>query len=247
MAPMDKDFPLKEFYSDIYRSYDRVNRIFTFGRDSSWRKKAAQVILRENPENILDVCTGTGDFILEIGQQLSKEGRTAVLKGYDFSREMLDVAREKQKGANAFPGASDIEFLQGDVGDMPYGNDSFDVIGITFGIRNLVYENSRASRHLAELFRVIRPGGRLVILESSRPENSVWRLFNNIYLRFILPYLGGLISGNIKAYSYLGKSSRNYYTAGEMGDILTSAGFKVLSSRYFFLGSVMLVEARKER
>ncbi|MEN8157926.1 MAG: ubiquinone/menaquinone biosynthesis methyltransferase [Bacteroidota bacterium] len=243
MARSKKDFPLHDFYSDIHPTYDRVNRIFTFGRDKVWRRRAAGACLQGDPESVLDVCTGTGDFILEVARQTA--GKSLSLSGYDFSREMLDEARRKAKERPDVPGSPPIDFLEGDVGDMPYPDDHFDAMGITFGIRNLVYENAAARQHLRELFRVLKPGGRLIILESSKPENRLWRLFNNIYLQLFLPYLGGLLSGNLKAYSYLAKSSRNYYSIGEMGSILEGTGFKMLSSRSLFLGSVMLLVAGK--
>ena len=118
-------------------------------------------------------------------------------------------------------------------------------MGITFGLRNLVYENSSASRHLSEMRRVLRPGGQLVVLESSKPLSPVWRFFNDLYLRFILPYLGGAISGNLKAYRYLASSSKNYYNSREMAKILEKAGFHVVRSRSLFLGSVMLLVLEK--
>ena len=129
---------------------------------------------------------------------------------------------------------------------MPYEDGSFDTAGISFGIRNLVYENSKAEKHLSEIHRVLRIKGRFVILESSKPENRIWRFFNNIYLQLILPYIGGNISGNLKAYKYLAKSSKNYYSRKEMGKILEKGGFRVIMSRSLFLGSVMLMVAEKQ-
>ena len=239
-----EDYPLKEFYSEIFSSYDRVNRIFTFGRDVSWRKKAAAECLAEDPGRVLDVCTGTGDFIFELA---SRTSGSISLTGYDFSREMLDLAeRKKLELRKHNPGMPDIDFLEGEVGNMPFENDFFDAMGITFGIRNLIYENSNAGLHLSEMIRVLRPGGKLVILESSRPANAVWRLFNSFYLRFVLPYLGGLVSGNVKAYKYLAKSSRNYYTIKQMGNILAKAGMHMIKGEPLFLGSVMLIIAEKK-
>ncbi len=239
-----KDFPLQSFYGDIHSSYDRINHIFTFGRDRAWRRKAVIELLKKNPGRVLDLCTGTGDFVLEVARNANED---VELTGYDFSPDMLGVAREKFSYLSKRAVIPSVTFLEGDAGEMPFENGAFDALGITFGIRNLVYKNSRADRHLSEINRVLQPGGQLVVLESSRPGNPVWRLFNTIYLRFILPYLGGLISGNLKAYQYLASSSKNYYTIKEMGAILATAGFEVSGSRSLFLGSVMLLILEKKQ
>lgn len=244
MNQQKKDHPLKDFYGEIHGSYDRVNRIFTFGRDVAWRKKAARECLKKRPERILDLCTGTGDFIME----LARQGEYPVeLTGYDFSASMLDKARKKSEGLPKRTSIRSLVFLEGDAARMPFKYASFDAIGITFGIRNLLYENNRAGIHLREIYRVLKPGGRLVILESSRPENIIWRWFHTLYLRLILPWLGGLLSGNRAAYRYLSESSRKYYSMDQMGKILERAGFEVLRGEPFFLGSVMLLIADKRK
>lgn len=245
MKGKQKDFPLHSFYGDIHATYDRVNRIFTFGRDRSWRRTAARELLKSEPRRVLDLCTGTGDFVLELALQSSRQGKETELSGFDFSNEMLQEARQKLEEVRLEKQVSEIRFLEGDAADMPFEDGSFDSMGITFGIRNLVYENSRASKHLGEMLRVLRPGGQLVVLESCRPGSPIWRVFNNFYLRFILPYLGGFISGNLKAYQYLASSSKNYYTIEEMGKILDEAGFTLIRSRSLFLGSVMLLMLEK--
>ncbi len=251
-----KDYPLKEFYKKIYDRYDLVNRIFTFGQDRNWRKKAVEECLGNAPQQVLDICTGTGDLVLELAEKAVRTKTTAAgdsvnvsatrsasinLTGYDFSAEMLQKAREKAAAAGA-----SIEFVEGNVAEMPFTDNRFDTAGITFGIRNLIYENSNADRHLAEIHRVLRMNGRLVVLESSRPDSRIWRFFNGLYLQFILPWLGGLISGNLKAYKYLAKSSKNYYSRKEMSTLLEQAGFRVIRSRALFFGSVMLLVAEKQ-
>ena len=240
-----KDYPLHSFYGNIHGSYDRVNRIFTFGRDRSWRKQAAKELLKSGPERILDLCTGTGDFLLELGRQAGKSAERIRITGFDFSPEMLEVARRKLEGKKGQADGIESVFVEGDAREMPFENGYFDSMGITFGLRNLVYENSNASLHLQEMNRVLKKGGELVVLESSKPASRLWRFFNGIYLRFFLPYLGGLISGNLKAYQYLASSSKNYYTRKEMGAILADAGFSMKRSRSLFLGSVMLLVLEK--
>lgn len=240
-----KDYPLQSFYGNIHGSYDRVNRIFTFGRDRSWRKEAARELLKSGPENILDLCTGTGDFIMELAVQVRKSSERIRITGFDFSAGMLDEARRKLETAGGMMGGAESTLVEGDAREMPFEDGFFDSMGITFGLRNLVYENTSASLHLQEMHRVLKAGGELVVLESSKPANLFWRFFNDLYLRFILPYLGGLISGNRKAYQYLANSSKNYYTREEMGTILEDAGFRMKRSRSLFLGSVMLLVLEK--
>ncbi len=243
MGNTRSDFPLKDYYSEIHSTYDRVNRIFTFGRDRYWRRVAAGLCLEAGPGSVLDVCTGTGDFVLELARQAGKE---VELTGFDFSSDMLNEAKLKQRTLAERETLAPVTFVQGDVAEMPFGDGQYDAVGITFGLRNLVYQNSRAKIHLSEIRRVLRKGGNLIILESSRPASAVWRLFNTLYLRMILPYLGGVISGNFGAYRYLAVSSRNYYSIGEMTEILRKAGFRVTKTRALFLGSVMLVVAEKK-
>jgi demethylmenaquinone methyltransferase/2-methoxy-6-polyprenyl-1,4-benzoquinol methylase len=240
-----KDFPLQSFYGDIHRTYDRVNRIFTFGRDRSWRSLAARELLFTRPGKVLDLCTGTGDFALELARQSSRISIDLLLTGFDFSSEMLREAQRKQQELQQRKNLPQISFMEGDAKEMPFEDGYFDSMGITFGLRNLVYENSNAFLHLSEMKRVLRAGGQLVVLESSKPDNPVWREFNDLYLRFILPYLGGVISGNLKAYQYLASSSKNYYTRQEMAKILEEAGFTVIRSRSLFLGSVMMMVLEK--
>lgn len=167
------------------------------------------------------------------------------MTGYDFSASMLELARRKKLELDRDQEVPEIDFLEGDAGAMPFEDGFFDAVGITFGLRNLVYENSYAEKHLSEIRRVLRKAGRLIILESSKPDHPAWRFFNSLYLQLILPYLGGAVSGNLKAYRYLARSSKNYYSIREMGSILEQAGFNILESEALFLGSVMLVVAEK--
>jgi len=245
MKEKQEDYPLHDFYGDIHKTYDRVNRVFTFGRDRAWRRMAAGEVIRGRPARVLDLCTGTGDFVLELAIQAARSSLRTELTGFDFSSEMLKVARQKYSALRGDISIPEIRFEEGDAGDMPFRDGYFDSMGITFGIRNLVYANTRATRHLEEMNRVLRQGGQLVVLESCRPGSRSWKFFNDFYLRFILPYLGGLMSGNLKAYQYLARSSKNYYSISEMGMILEEAGFRMIRNRSLFMGSVMLLVLEK--
>lgn len=236
--PEIKNFPLQRYYSRIYRRYDLVNRLFTWGMDVKWRRIAARTCLRDGPERIIDLCCGTGDLALELKKQAGNDLRVT---GYDFSEEMLDQARKK--AAARF---SNLDFIQGDASDMPFRKEEFDALTIGFGFRNLTYRNENAPKHLAEISRIMKKRGRLYILESAVPSGKLIRFFYNLYLRMILIPLGGLVSGQWKAYRYLALSSANYYKVEELERLLADYGFRMVSTRTFFMGAANLLVAEKQ-
>lgn len=239
---MNKEYiqghPLTNYYSVIYRKYDLINRMFTFGLDRKWRKRAAIECLKSFPSDIIDLCCGTGDMAIEICRLTNEKIR---ISGYDFSESMLKVAREKASKI----GYSQINFIQGDVANMPYSDREFDCAAIAFGFRNLTYENPAAHENLKEISRIIKTGGKLVILESAVPTNKLILFFYTIYLRCFLIPLGGLISGDWKAYNYLARSSANFYTPNEIKEILNHHGFKIQFRTTFLLGAASLIAAIK--
>ncbi|MBN1952111.1 MAG: ubiquinone/menaquinone biosynthesis methyltransferase [Bacteroidales bacterium] len=235
----EKDFPLKNFYAGIYRRYDLINRIFTFGMDKRWRKVTAELCMKEGPERIIDLCCGTGDLAFAIRK---RAGGGTQVTGYDYSEEMLQVAREKQGKFSL----DRISFIQGDAADMPFSDAEFDSLTIGFGFRNLIYQNSNAARHLAEISRILRNGSHLYILESAIPSNRLIHFFYSLYLSLVLIPLGGIISGDWKAYRYLAKSSAGFYQPAELQEILKQYGMRICSVRKFFFGAASLMIARKE-
>jgi demethylmenaquinone methyltransferase / 2-methoxy-6-polyprenyl-1,4-benzoquinol methylase len=231
-------YPIHDYYSRIYRQYDLINRIFTFGRDQRWRQEAVKKCLADNPKNVLDLCCGTGDLALRI-RSVSDE--KVHVTGYDFNRKMLEMAElkaEKLKLGN-------LRFECGDVASLPFSDAEFDCISIGFGFRNLTFENPNAVKHLSEMNRVLRQGGRLVIIESSVPDNSLIRIFYKIYLRLVLVPLGGILSGDWKAYKYLAHSSSNYYSPAEVEKMLKDHGLKIIFYKQYILGCANLVIAIK--
>jgi demethylmenaquinone methyltransferase/2-methoxy-6-polyprenyl-1,4-benzoquinol methylase len=227
---------LKTFYSSIYKRYDLVNRLFTLGMDVRWRKKAAAECLKKRPSSIIDLCCGTGDMVLSIHGMLQDEARVV---GYDFSESMLEKARIKAVKNHA----ETIEFIQGDVAKMPFADGEFDCICIAFGFRNLTYDNPSRGKHVSEIARILKQGGSLIILESAVPVNRIINIFYRVYLHFILVPLGGLLSGNWKAYRYLAKSSANYMRQDEIADLLKNYGLVVNFVKPFFFGSASLITA----
>ena len=231
-------FPLKEFYKRIYKRYDLVNSIFTFGLDYKWRKIAAVEILKTHPEKILDVCCGTGKFTFQIDDATATEKE---ITGYDFSEQMLDVAKKtaiKQK-------RNSVKFIQGDVAKMPFEDNTFDAVGTAFGFRNLTYNSRHENVHINEIYRVLKGGASLYILESGSPQNLFIKFFYSIYLFAFLIPLGGLLTGDFKAYYYLAKSSQSYYSRQQLILLLKSFGFKQVKVRKFLFGATNLTIATK--
>ena len=236
----DVDFPLDKYYSKIFRWYDLVNRLFTFGMDQRWRKYTARTVLKDNPARLLDLCSGTGDLAI----QLRRNARyIPTIVGYDFNSQMLEKASEKAGKM----GYADIQFLQGEVAAMPFREEEFDVITIGFGFRNLTYNNTGSERHLSEIKRVLKKGGKFFILESAIPSCWLMRTLYNLYLRLILIPLGGLITGNWQAYRYLALSSANYYKPDELKKLIETHGLKVISVKSFFPGASSLTTTIKDK
>lgn len=231
-------YPLNEFYSRIYKRYDLINRLFTLGMDQSWRKEAARQCLHYKPEAVLDHCCGTGDLsILLAGMG---EGKVSVT-GFDRNARMLEIARQK----SAPKGFHNIRYVQGDALQMPFAPDSFDAITIGFGFRNLTYDNPHSSRHILEMYRVLKTEGKLFILESSVPENPWIRFFYKIYLTLVLIPVGFILSGDPKAYSYLAHSAASFFSADEVSRMLSAQGFEITARRIYFLGAASLITAKK--
>lgn len=202
---------VNELFTRIAARYDLMNDLQSFGLHRYWKKRVVGEAGPRAGERALDVCCGTGDITL----QLARKGVEVV--GLDFSERMLEIARARQlRTGNALPR---IEFLSGDAQNIPFADNSFDIITIGYGLRNL----TSWERGLFEMHRVAKPGGRIVALEFGKPENPVWRTIYESYLRLFSPALGLVFCGNAAAYSYILESLRNYpaqrAVAGKMREI----------------------------
>jgi demethylmenaquinone methyltransferase/2-methoxy-6-polyprenyl-1,4-benzoquinol methylase len=226
--------PLQDFFTAVPPHYDLINRLFTFGMDESWRKKTVALCLASNPKKVLDLCCGTADLAIRIAR-IAPPG-TEVM-GLDFSPTMLEVARQKAEKAHL---KSPPVFIHGDVNDLPFPDGYFDAMVIGFAFRNLTYKNPRTQRYLSEIVRVLKPGGEFLIVESSQPPNKVLRKIGHWYVGTFVPLMGSWISKNRAPYQYLANSSRNFYTAEELADLLVKAGFTRVTVKRLFFGAAAI-------
>ncbi len=219
----DSTRPLHKMFTQVPPSYDFLNRLFTFRLDELWRRQVAKACLANHPERVLDLCTGTGDLALRLKKNAASNTKITAL---DYSKPMLSEAKEKASKRNI----SGIEFIHGDAANMPFPENHFDSIGIAFAFRNLTFHNPDKDKFLAEILRVLKPGGQFVIIETSQPHNIVLRFLFHFYLMFITVPLGGLISGHWGAYKYLAHSAMHYYNSKELSEVIIGAGFKTILS-----------------
>ena len=205
---------IRRTFNTIAPRYDRLNRILSLGIDLSWRKKALRCLAPCPPHRLLDVATGTGDFAL-----LARDFFPEVeITGIDLSPEMLKIAERKaaEKGQE-----TKCRFLVADVLDNGLPPDSFDAVTVAFGVRN--FENLQAG--LTAMCRLLRPGGRMILLELSRPHNPIVRFFYRFYLRVWMPFVGRLVSGHAAEYRYLPASIDAVPQGDAMLTLLRNAGF----------------------
>lgn len=233
-------------FDKIAKNYDRLNHIMTFGLDRRWRKLAARQLsgplfpsstgARVPPWAVLDVACGTGDLSIE----LLKRGYSVT--GIDLSEEMLEIA--KQKTATANSQFSILNFQLGNAESLPFLDASFDAVTCAFGIRNFVH----LEKGLEEMTRVLKPGGRMVILELSTPDSKLIRPFYNFYTKRIIPRLGQTIAGNRDAYTYLPESIERFPKGKDFLSILQNSKFKIRNSRQrkLFFGIARLYICDKE-
>ncbi len=219
--------------------YDLINRLFTWGLDERWRHRAALECLKGHPKRLLDLCCGTGDLALRLADMATAD---ASIAGIDFSLPMLRLAREKVKSSNK---SDRVAFVYGDAATLPFPDEYFDCIGISFAFRNLTYKNRLALLYLAEVLRVLQPAGRFVIVESSQPGPRPIRKLFHFYLRRFVSPLGRFLSGNRGAYQYLAESASRFYTVEELRNLMLEAGFSQFSSQRLTFGAVAIHVAAK--
>lgn len=212
-SDLSKKGQVEKMFNNISKEYDILNRVISFGIDVSWRKKIVKILKSKNPSTILDVATGTGDLAIAMVKTNAQK-----IIGLDISKGMLDVGIEKIKNRNL---NNTIEMVIGDSENLKYENDFFDAVTVSFGVRNFESLDSG----LSEIFRVLKPNGSLVILETSNPTKFPFKQFYRFYSKFILPSIGKIFSKDKVAYNYLSESSAEFPYGEKFNNILKKIGF----------------------
>ncbi len=205
-----------EIFSKIAKRYERFNAVSSFGAYKRWLSGMMRQAPINETSNVLDVAGGTGD----VAYAVARTKHPAHIQLTDFVPEMLEVAR-----AHYADGAAcgvPIDFDEVDAQNIPYADASYDVVTMAYGIRNI----PDRPRALAEIYRVLKPGGALVCLEFSTPPNRIWRALYNFYLKHLIPFWGGLITGDREGFVYLSQSIRAFPNQQEFAHMLEEAGFQ---------------------
>ena len=220
-------------FDNISANYDGLNRVISFGIDISWRKKVVQLVSKNNPKQILDIATGTGDLAIMMSQLNPDK-----IIGLDISAGMLDVGKRKIANVNL---SDKIDMVVGDSENMHFDDNTFDSITVSFGVRNF----ANLDKGLTEIKRVLKPGGTFVVLETSNPTKFPFKQGYKFYTTYILPFIGKIFSRDKAAYSYLCESA-NIFPFGEAFDnILQKNGFINTEYRPVTFGVATIYSATK--
>jgi demethylmenaquinone methyltransferase/2-methoxy-6-polyprenyl-1,4-benzoquinol methylase len=213
----DKAQRVRAMFAAIARSYDLNNRVHSLGRDRAWRRKAVGLCAVKSTDDVLDVACGTGD----LAEAFAAAGPASVT-GVDFTEPMLELAERKAEHIERHADVPTPEYRFGDAMDLAFEDGSVDVVSIAFGIRNV----TDPPRALAEFRRVLRPGGRLVILEFSRPRNPILGVLSDVYLKRVMPITAAWLARDRSgAYRYLPRSVSTFADRAELAEMMADAGF----------------------
>lgn len=221
----NKGAQVEEMFDSIAENYDTLNHTLSVGIDKGWRKKGILALKDINPQHILDVATGTGDLAIQANSLLNPDS----ILGIDISEGMMNVARQKVEKLGL---SSKITFQKQDCLALDFADNTFDAVMVAFGVRN--FEN--LDQGLKEILRVLRPGGKLMILELSTPQYFPMKQGYKLYSKLIIPTIGKFISKDNVAYSYLPKSVAAFIQGREMVGVLAKNGFKDAKCKTYTFG-----------
>jgi demethylmenaquinone methyltransferase/2-methoxy-6-polyprenyl-1,4-benzoquinol methylase len=226
---------VQRIFSQVSHTYELVNHLLTLGLDVFWRRRASCTAAKDGGERWLDVCSGTGETAAYL--QKHTDSRTSVVAA-DFSLPMTRVAAQKHE-------AKQIAMTLADAKRLPYPDNTFDLVIITFATRNINNSRKGLLEYLQEFRRVLKPGGRFVNLETSQPQSRLIRWLFHLYIRMTVKSLGSFISGSKSGYAYLSYTVPRFYSAEEFARILSDAGFMDASFERLTLGLAAIHRAIK--
>ena len=213
-----KKIQVRQMFDSISAKYDIINRIISGGLDLKWRKNVVKIIKQKRPKRILDVATGTGDLAIALGKNLASE-----IIGIDISEQMLEIGKKKVEKNQL---QKNITMKIGDGEKINYPNNYFDAVTVSFGVRN--FEN--LDKGLLEIYRVLKPGSKLVILETSIPQSFPLNYLYHLYTLYFLPLIGSFFSKDKSAYKYLSASAKSFPFGKAFNKILKKNGFVVIDN-----------------
>ncbi|MBA3827346.1 MAG: bifunctional demethylmenaquinone methyltransferase/2-methoxy-6-polyprenyl-1,4-benzoquinol methylase UbiE [Taibaiella sp.] len=232
---LSKKGQVADMFNNIASKYDFLNHFLSLGIDKGWRKKAIAAIAATNPSNILDVATGTGDMAIAAAKKITPKKIT----GIDIADQMLEVGRKKITAANL----DNIIHLQtGDSEALPFADKQFDAVMCAYGVRNFEH----LQQGLQEMYRVMKPGGKVVILEFSHPKSFPVKQLYSFYFKYILPVVGKMVSKHSRAYTYLPESVMAFPEGRVFCAQLEACGFKNATARPLTFGVTTLYTAIKQ-
>lgn len=213
-SELGKKQQVSKMFDAISGGYDDLNRVISWGMDKSWRKKVIRKIVNHRPQNVLDIATGTGDLAIS----LAENGLENIV-GLDISEGMLNVGRKKIAERHL---EDKITMQLGDSEDLPFEDNSFDAICVSFGVRNF----ETLEKGLAEILRVLKPGGLFIVLETAVPQKTPFKQGYKVYTKYLLPLIGKIFSKDRAAYGYLSESATKFPCGEIFNNILRKIGFK---------------------
>ncbi|REE82969.1 demethylmenaquinone methyltransferase/2-methoxy-6-polyprenyl-1,4-benzoquinol methylase [Lutibacter oceani] len=232
-SELGKKEQVAKMFDTISKEYDGLNRVISFGIDIKWRKKVVKIVGKSNPDKILDIATGTGDLAIN----LTKTNASKII-GLDISEGMLNVGRKKIEKLQL---NNQIEMVFGDSENIPFETNYFDAITVAFGVRN--FEN--LEKGLSEIYRVLKPTGTFVVLETSVPTKTPYKQGYKFYSTKILPFIGKLFSKDKSAYKYLSDSAASFPHGKAFNNILEKIGFINIENKPQTFGVASIYIAKK--
>jgi len=234
MNEQTKEERVHHVFEKIYGNYDKMNSIISFKRHIAWRKDVMKQMQVKENSKALDVCTGTGDWALAMANVVGDEGSVI---GLDFSKNMLKVAKEKQNELNL----NQVEFVHGNAMELPFEDNSFDYVTIGFGLRNV----PNYKTVIKEMFRVVKPGGKVVCLETSQPTLIGFKQLYFFYFRFIMPLFGKLFAKSYDEYAWLHESTKTFPDKKALKKLFKDAGFSNVLVKGYSVGVAAMHLATK--